>query len=908
MANALTGDFDLVAQFSIAGANRILAAMHSSERFPHSMSLRVDDTPSPGPRLPHFTAVEAVDSFGEPVVNPGQIGHPIPIPGGAISTDPARAALGGVINPDVAGALGGELVPSHIKGIAQLQVFPPSFAVPDASGNKLAVRINLMSHFVPDPNTAPLAKFMRGDLQIVADVTQVASQTANVIEIDFKADDAFIAFMPSFTSKSLSAEDLAGINLCILNALKTSALPSSASLPANVRFMQFKTLLSPQNAIAVLLNLGVARGDAATMHEVFLAGSDDFALAVNADFIRSALQPTIDAILNQPPFSITIPIDVYFTTYHVVYSIALKSVTLDLQNGVVLTVTGDATETSHKWYAPDSFSFTAKLSFSVVTDGTAADLVPGDVSLDTSSWLVNQFRDRAKAGIIQARDQALSQSGAQALVRNLFDVNKNLGDFLNSLLTPAKPIAALSSQKLQLAYTSITVQPEGIVLHGSISVLASRRVAISDMAVGFALPVPSWPRARVEFERMPAAGTQAYPGGTVLQGPDYSALKSWIPGGTIQSYEWSTQSQPQPFATDSNKFVLESSGPANTMAASIAAYSPLCLTVRGSRIAASGPAVAQPVSASVCGFTSVSVLAGGLGLAADEALPLIALARADQYGRIQIAGHVTARPGSQRGTPNVVVHFPDARSAEDLNVLNQALRASGREDAATAILAILGREQLAVARYAESVIVADNSDGAWDTVFKAEQARPQTMIITPEGKRVWAHSGELSGETLVQALRKYLVKCGFGWTCMFRPSARTGHPAPDFLFEYAPGRKVTLRKLAPRDATLVFWRVASAASVEEVRQLQKKVAGQGNVLLAINDGDPADEAKRIAAEYGFQASLVVDPSREISSAYEIEVWPTTVFVNASGLIAGACIGRAHTRDAELSSTQTSGKR
>jgi len=66
------------------------------------------------------------------------------------------------------------------------------------------------------------------------------------------------------------------------------------------------------------------------------------------------------------------------------------------------------------------------------------------------------------------------------------------------------------------------------------------------------------------------------------------------------------------------------------------------------------------------------------------------------------------------------------------------------------------------------------------------------------------------------------------------------------------------------------------------------------VLLAINDGDAADDARRIAAKHGFQRNLVVDPSREISNAYGIEVWPTSVMVNGSGFIAGANVGRAHT--------------
>jgi len=49
MPNPLTGDFDVVVEFAIPAANRMLAAMHRSERFLHSIALRVDDRSHPGP-------------------------------------------------------------------------------------------------------------------------------------------------------------------------------------------------------------------------------------------------------------------------------------------------------------------------------------------------------------------------------------------------------------------------------------------------------------------------------------------------------------------------------------------------------------------------------------------------------------------------------------------------------------------------------------------------------------------------------------------------------------------------------------------------------------------------------------------------------------------------------------------
>ena len=74
VANDLTGDFDVVAEFSLPAANRLLAAMHAIKRMPHSMALRVDDIPQPGPSRP--TVFEIIDLVGDAMVNPERIRLP----------------------------------------------------------------------------------------------------------------------------------------------------------------------------------------------------------------------------------------------------------------------------------------------------------------------------------------------------------------------------------------------------------------------------------------------------------------------------------------------------------------------------------------------------------------------------------------------------------------------------------------------------------------------------------------------------------------------------------------------------------------------------------------------------------------------------------------------------------------
>jgi hypothetical protein len=84
------------------------------------------------------------------------------------------------------------------------------------------------------------------------------------------------------------------------------------------------------------------------------------------------------------------------------------------------------------------------------------------------------------------------------------------------------------------------------------------------------------------------------------------------------------------------------------------------------------------------------------------------------------------------------------------------------------------------------------------------------------------------------------------------------------------------------------------ASLQAVLDLQKttgKGGGQGPILLAIFVGDVPELAKKVAAENGMTALVVPDPQRNISAAYEVNILPTTVCLDASGLVRSIRYGR-----------------
>jgi len=865
MPNNLTGDFDVVAQFALPAVNRVLAAMHQCERFLHSTSLRVDDNPSPRTGLPGSIVTGVVDGFGDPISNHRQIAGFFNIPGATV-----RAGLGGLVNPNLGGFSQGTVEPSHIQGRAQLQLFPPTIDVPDASGKNLSVTMNVMARYFPDPKTAPLAEFIRGDLQITAPVNQITSEVANVVEFDFKADQAQVNFLPSFSSKPLSAEDVAGIDLLIHNALKTSFLPSSATLPTNVALVQFKALTGSQKALAVLLNLSSHLSSWDSVSNVFLNSGDDFAFAAGRDFVRASLQSVVDSILSQDLSG---------------SGVTLKSASFDLQPGkIVFTIKGHAST------PVGDTDFTATLNFSLQAVGPAVKLIPGDVSLGALSnpivAVANWITGAGTQAVRDARDQALSNSGADLTVSNMFDVNASLGKFLNALLNPDNS-SGPPQQSIFLTYTGVDIQPAGISAHGSSWLL-------------FQFPAPY-----VEFEQIPSTSGHGALGGqigTLGQGPDYTALKTWIPGGRIDQYEWSVSvnNQLYPFGVDPNKFVLLHSGPVVALSGetggSLPPYQSLCLTVRGTRLSSQGPVAPQAVSGSVCGYTHVPVIAPGLVVQAGglAATPMLALTRPGPKGEVVTTGYTSARTGGPSApTPNLIVHFADKSSAAGLDVITRALKHGKRHHSPAVVIAVLPSGQLSQAPFTDGVIYADDRSGAWELLLGLRDSRrPHTVVVDPTGKITWKHEGSLNYETFVAALSKHLVGTHNVPIELAGVHVRINHPAPNFRFEYASGRELTLGKLAGWKE-LIFWQSSSAPSIHAVLDLQKNYGSNGKsktVVLAINDGESPETVRAVAAESGFTATVVTDPDRRISVAYGVDLWPTRVSIDPAGVVTGINYG------------------
>ena len=905
MANGVTGNYDVAVQVSLVAVDRFLAVMHECGRFLHSTSGYLNDTAPPEPHLPPIVLTGVADEFGNAIANQQRIPRQR-FTGAVAINDSVSALRPPIVNPGWVVFPPPTIVPSNLSGQVQLQIFPPTIDVPDASGTNLSVTLNAMVRYFPDPHTAPLAQFLRGNLQIVAPISQISTQVGNVLEFDFKADQATVTFTPTYTSNVLSANDTAAINLAIQNALKTSFQPSSATLPGGISALQFKTMLSgSQKAGALLLNLTSHSSNPATVQQIVLNPADDFAFAISPDYVNSLLSSSISQLTNFP----AIPVSEW--PFSATYTISLTNPApaLNFTSGAIQLVINAHAHSSGSIFP--SFNFRTVVSFGlnlipIDAQGRlgAAELVLSKVALDFTDsglggdlkdLLLGLFKSSITSNIAAAVANILSSSdpnGIQATVRSQTNIDTQLGNLVNSLLTdPTTGDQPDASLKLVFSYTAVDIEPTGVILRGLETVKA-------------------WADPYVEFDKIPAQPASGVgPGGlggvVTPSGPDYTALNTWIPGGTITQYVWSVSynNQLYPFGVDPNKFVLlhtNGVGEADD-ASTIPSYTPLCLTAQGMRIGASGAAPATEVSATSCGVHILPLPGVNLG-GVVATMPTIALARRGTGGHIVVTGHA-APQAAGRAAPNLVVHFADSNSAADLKVLTQALHHAKRPDASTGVMAVVPLGHLEKLHYTPGIIYAEN-DAAWERAFGlGNAARPLTVIVDPAGKVVWRNEGAVEKQALAAALKEKLATTFTGPPKLLRLNATLGQPAPNFLFQYTSGHQLTLSKLKGRTVALVFWRSHSAPSMQAIGAALQAKNGAQPLVLAINDGETAEHAHRALSQAKLSAILVADPGRNIASAYGVSAWPTIVSIDASGIISGIQFGYAEGEAARASAQQ-----
>ena len=417
MSNSLTGDFDLVAQFSLPTVNRILGSIHQKGNavndgitFLHSFRTHIPQNSGPG----------------FPV---GKGGIPIPNP-------------------------------SAVQGIIEVQVSTPTITLVANSSTRVTAHFEIMVHYIADDPASTLPEFVHGELQATFSVLQQAAGNKNsLLTMDIQAANLEVNFIPD-AGLPLSAQDLAIITAELKSFLNTGFEPVNASLPKGIDFLRFKTMPGGTPAVALLLSLtsAVLNPNAADgVTNTFLQSNHDFAIALSSEFVLGLLKPMKQQIESTPPQNLS--------SCGGSAAISSPKFSAQLENTGLIAITITATGTFHWLFGTDALSITIlqhlQLSLIEATQ-TFVLSAPSDptVTIQGLPFYTVTAENDLKAQFIAQRNAAINQ--AQVQINN--SIQKSLD--LSGILKSALKISATTT------YQSLQVTADGIILQGSMSMAA----------------------------------------------------------------------------------------------------------------------------------------------------------------------------------------------------------------------------------------------------------------------------------------------------------------------------------------------------------------------------------------------------------------------------------------------------
>jgi peroxiredoxin len=110
--------------------------------------------------------------------------------------------------------------------------------------------------------------------------------------------------------------------------------------------------------------------------------------------------------------------------------------------------------------------------------------------------------------------------------------------------------------------------------------------------------------------------------------------------------------------------------------------------------------------------------------------------------------------------------------------------------------------------------------------------------------------------------------------------------APDFSYRDAEGNEVTLSDLRGQVVLLNFWATWCPPCVYEMPFLEAahQQMSDNTIILAVNVGENADTVSAFLTEYDLTLPVILDRNGAIAQLYRAFQMPTSVIIDADGII------------------------
>ena len=134
---------------------------------------------------------------------------------------------------------------------------------------------------------------------------------------------------------------------------------------------------------------------------------------------------------------------------------------------------------------------------------------------------------------------------------------------------------------------------------------------------------------------------------------------------------------------------------------------------------------------------------------------------------------------------------------------------------------------------------------------------------------------------------------------------QVGLRAPDFTLQAMDGKTYTLSELAGRPVLINYWATWCIPCKVELPILQKlylEYQQKGMLIISVDaiDQDSADKVQGLVDQFGMTFPVLLDQGGQFANLYQTIFFPTTILVDASGVIREINLGDASEAELRLS--------
>ncbi|CAN5746774.1 hypothetical protein BH18ACI4_BH18ACI4_05070 [soil metagenome] len=804
-----------------------------------------------------------------------------------------------------------------VRGRVHAHLSVPQVELIHGATDRFILEVGVRAWYKPDPATSPLPAFIHGTVRAeyrIQDIDPACIGWAKLApdNLWFRVVKDSVRFqgtaeedragLASVVSPATEAANLSKITkqIAVLLATRFEATPH----PVSKRFRRgsLRTLNAPigGSAVATSLSLnGDPAGDIASINTILLDGAD-VAIGITRDYIMSLAQPTLDKIAG---FNPTIPVSVHFHTdaplvpdydFSTVYRVKVDPPSIQwLPQGsyaIIRIKASGSAKTDSK--LPDA-TFNIEQDIVLNFDGAGEALwlsagsrnVTVDVSVGVGSDIVHDNVSNAVNNNVKSMVDAAC-ANVQPMLDKMIGRKQELIDQLRSIDLQA-----------DAHFNQALFQRDGLILRGFIR-LAGRPATVA------------------AFDK-------------TLEQDGLTALESWIPGGRIDTFEWSwgwAGSGDPGKSTHDDRFLLRRPpgtssrwGTASGLTfplPGLDGYGFVCLKITGVLVDPVTGRLVPVESARVCTRYGINI---SDTIQKDKRLLVRDMPELSQEVAFPELALVSlgAGPNAAGRANTLLLYVDEAWDRETASTLKHGLEQCGRYDAGLHLL-VLFREGVLAAKGADlmrqveesarksgiAVLVNEDVGSGWSRALDLRTGEPSWRLLSPDGGVTWTHQGRLAPERLTAALDNNLVRCPDPAPVAFRSGTEFDKPVtaigvdPEFFEQESHCPPIPLRRLGVGGAVVAFVQKGSASSNAQLRRLSERYGQdkEGPLVVVVVDGVDKREAEVLKNELGFDFVAVPDPTGAITDQFGVRIWPTTMTLDRVGTISEIETGIAPERD------------